>query len=57
MGKTYRRENQYKKAREGTGYKKPDHDHERTEQRKKLRDTIDHWSADDSDFDYEDGGS
>lgn len=54
MGKTYRKEQQFKKAREreDIGHDKHiDHDHERAEQRRRLRDAQLHWQDGDDDDD------
>lgn len=54
MGKTYRKEKPYKKAREAadeaTHGKNVDHDHERTVNRRRLRDTVTHWNHDGDDL-------
>ncbi|WPH68403.1 hypothetical protein [Stenotrophomonas phage BUCTxx99] len=50
MGKTYRKEKpQYKKAREDdAAHKKVDHDHERTNARRQMREVLQHdWEDDD----------
>lgn len=48
MGKTYRKEQQYRKSREeSAAHKAVDHNHERTASRRALQEVKHHWDEED----------